>query len=481
MDSKLILLLLCFTQLVWAQEHAPQVQKHEEQGVHATADSSKTKSKEVKSLKDFFLKGKVHGHLRNYFMATINEGGGNLNDYWTNATGGAIKYQTACFKGFQFGVKGIFTFKTFSDDLNRVDSISGKTAKWEKELYDVTRPSEGIDLDRLEELYIRYNHKSSFLTYGRIDINEGPLLLRRDGRMKPFVFMGFWGEIKELKNHDFYIGWLHGVSPRGVAEWYSLSEVMGLFNNGYLPNGNHAHYHEHIKTKGMGVLGYKNRSVKGLELQFWNYYFNKINNTIWTQVDYESKRWFVGGQYVTQFTMPYQQQLAYENRYCHNGISHTMSYQAGFKIGDFGRIGLAYLHGFGTGKFLFPRELGRENFYVSHPRSWVDGFGAVDMFVFKTSFRFFEKKYWEHLSLDLLLARVQVPDQHDYSQNKYGIASYYQGTLNLKYNLPKVLRGTEIMLLYIARFTEDNQGLDLNEKFYRTNFHHFNFIINFDF
>ena len=32
--------------------------------------------------------------------------------------------------------------KTFSSDLNEIDTLVGKGAKWEKELYDITRPDE---------------------------------------------------------------------------------------------------------------------------------------------------------------------------------------------------------------------------------------------------------------------------------------------------------------------------------------------------
>ncbi|WP_224484383.1 hypothetical protein [Robertkochia aurantiaca] len=107
---------------------------------------------EDKKLSDIFGKAHFHGHIRNYFMSTLNEG--ELTDYYTNATGGAIAIRTSNWKGFEAGVKGIFTYRTFSSDLNRADPTVGEMARWEFELYDITDPHNFNDLDRLEELYI---------------------------------------------------------------------------------------------------------------------------------------------------------------------------------------------------------------------------------------------------------------------------------------------------------------------------------------
>jgi hypothetical protein len=71
-------------------------------------------------------------------MATLNRE--DLTSYYTNATGGAIGFTTKNFKGFEAGVKGIFTFKTFGSDLGLEDPITGANAKWEYELYDVLKP-----------------------------------------------------------------------------------------------------------------------------------------------------------------------------------------------------------------------------------------------------------------------------------------------------------------------------------------------------
>ena len=69
----------------------------------------------VNSITDYFLHGHINGHIRNYFMTTINNG--YLSDHYANATGGSIAYSTASWKGIHFGVKGIFTYNLLSSDL----------------------------------------------------------------------------------------------------------------------------------------------------------------------------------------------------------------------------------------------------------------------------------------------------------------------------------------------------------------------------
>ena len=63
-------------------------------GKHQVADDST-------SLLSAFKRGQVHGHFRNFTTATINAG--TLTDYFANATGGGIKFETAPFQKIPVG------------------------------------------------------------------------------------------------------------------------------------------------------------------------------------------------------------------------------------------------------------------------------------------------------------------------------------------------------------------------------------------
>lgn len=66
---------------------------------------------QVNSVQEVFKKGSMHGHVRNYFMATWNHR--ELSDNYANAIGAEIAYKTAFFHGFRVGFAGLFTYNLF--------------------------------------------------------------------------------------------------------------------------------------------------------------------------------------------------------------------------------------------------------------------------------------------------------------------------------------------------------------------------------
>ena len=94
-----------------------------------------------------------------------------LTDYYANAAGGGIRYETAKFHGFQMAVSGFYIFNIGSSDFTKPDSATGQYNRYETALFDVTDPANKKDLDRLEEFYIKYNLKNSNIVFGRQLIN----------------------------------------------------------------------------------------------------------------------------------------------------------------------------------------------------------------------------------------------------------------------------------------------------------------------
>lgn len=432
---------------------------------------------DIQSFKDVFLKGEHHGHLRSSSMTTINNG--VLEDYFTSAIGGALAYQTAVFYGFQFGVKGIYSYRLFGSDLLKTDSVSGKQAKWESELYDINRPGEYLDLDRLEELYIAYHFGTSLIRYGKIDINTSPLLLRRDGRMKPFVYRGLWAEIQEFQNQEITIAWINGVSPRGMTDWFSINEAVGLLNNGFQYNGEKAQYHKAVQSNGI-VIGQYAIQTGAIKTQLWNYYFHEMMNITWFQSDIKKENWFAGLQYAHQFSDATQNQLNYAERiYQPDETANVFAAQFGIIRATNPHtehlISIAALRALNTGRFIFPRELGRENFYVSQPRSWLDGFGNTNMIQIRHTVQ------KNQLKIDSRIVYVDNPGLLDSEFNKYKREDYIQFTFLTNYEFDEFLEGLDLTLLYVGRNSKGIADVPLKSQFYQTNFHHLNLILNIHF
>ncbi|MFA0960505.1 OprD family outer membrane porin [Roseivirga sp. BDSF3-8] len=434
-------------------------------------DSEQGSTDSTLSIRTFFTKGHFEGHIRNYTMATTNKGA--LSDYWSNATGGAVHYTTATYHGLQLGVAWIFTFHTLGPDLTTPDSISGKLPKWELELYDVSRPGVGKDLDRLEELWLYYERPRWNIRIGKQNINKGPLLLARDGRMKPFVYRGVWMQGTPAKGHRLTLGGIDKVSPRGFTEWYSLTEAIGLAGMGVTPEGEPSAYHEQVETKGLLVAGYENTVLPGIRLSYWSYYLHNLFTMQWAQVDYHHEGLILGAQLACQQPQKAQRNQEQTTRYMQpNERGVVASVQAGWQ-GDHIHLTAAALRSFSEGRFLWPKELGREDFYVSQPRAWIDGLGDAKVYSLKGVYKGLPHGGW---NMKLQLSRYDLPAADEL--NKYRRPSFYQVLAEAGYTFGGRLKGLELTFLYIGRYSPAEETPALAQNFYRTNFHHLNLVTN---
>ena len=155
---------------------------------HVTADTT--------SLLHAFKTGSFRGHFRYFFMSTQNSNG--LTDYYANAAGGGIRFETAKFHHFQFAVSGFYIFNIGSSDFTKPDTLTGQNNRYEIGLFDITDPSNKKDLDRLEEFYLKYNYKNSTVILGRQLINT-PFINLQDGRMRATGVEGLWLELNPNK------------------------------------------------------------------------------------------------------------------------------------------------------------------------------------------------------------------------------------------------------------------------------------------
>jgi len=423
-------------------------------------------------LKDIFQEAHFHGHIRNFYMNTINRG--ELKDYYTNATGGAVGFTTGNFRGFEVGVKGIFTYKTFGSDLGVEDAVTGRNAKWEYELYDVLNRGNFRDLDRLEELFIRYRFGNSYISYGKLETEFTPLLNHSDGRMKPFAHRGAWAHLNFSSKHRVNLGWLDGVSPRSTTEWYAMDEAFGLFYNGFQPNGEMADYHEFYSTSGIGILNY-NFNRDNFQFNLYDFYQDKVMNTIWTEIGYDLADFNLGIQYVYQIPFSYTEDLDYVNRYVQpneNGqvLSSQLSWQkAGFNLA------FAYTPAFDSGRFLFPKELGRDRFFTSIPRSRLEGLGNADVFTLKAEYHLPKPNF--HIGVEM--QQLQGPETGKFSFNKYNVDESFQVNSHLSYYANGFLEGLSFDILWIYRKNQNHT--DAQSIFNKSNFNQLNFVTNFNF
>lgn len=389
----------------------------------------------------------------------------------------SLHYQSLPYKGFKFEVKGIFTFQTFSSDLNEPDPNTNKASKWEIELYDVLDRDNKTDLDRLEELFLNYEWKNSFVRYGRIPIDETPLLNQRDGRMKPYAFEGFYGDIQLFKKWRAKPIIIHGASPRSTVEWFQMNEAIGLNNNGFTSTGEKTNYHHQLNTHFLAAqeISYTSKTIN---INLWEWYLDKVFNLNWAQFEWKQSNYKLGLIAVNQTANPYQNKLTATNQFITPGTStQILSYMAKLQKEQFSfEIAQSIL--IGNGRFVFPRELGRERLYTSITRSWADGLGKANIYKIEGTYT---PKQKEELAINLITQFIKTAGQNNWEFNKYGVRDYIQSVFEVDYNFKGKFKGLELDLLYIYRKDVAKKSISTMEAFNKTNFHQFNFILNINF
>lgn len=431
------------------------------------------------SLLSAFKKGHFNGHFRYYFMSTQNQKG--LTDYYANAAGGGLRYETAKFHGFQFAVSGFYTFNIGSSDLGKADSTTGQYSRYEIALFDVEDPYNKKDNDRLEELFIKYNYKKSFIVFGKQLINT-PFINLQDGRMRPTGVDGFWFELNEIKKTKIEGGWLYAISPRGTTRWFDVGESIGVYPVGVNSAGVKSKYANNLESKGVFLIGTHIDVSKNLKLQGWNVFTENIFNTAMLQADFlmplkKNNKVFASAQVIRQDAVNNGGNEDADKSYFEKGgKAITFGAKAGWQNKQW-EASINYNRITADGRYLVPREWGREPFFTFMPRERNEGFGDVHAMMAKVNYNIPEIR----VKTSLAAGYYKLPDVKDYRLNKYGVPSYTQVNADVRYAFNKVLKGLEAQLLVVGKVrngeTYNNKKYEIN----KVNMVLYNFVLNYHF
>lgn len=439
----------------------------------------KTAAADTSSLLSAFKRGQVNGHFRYFFMGTQNEKG--LTDYYANAVGGGLRYETAKFYGFQFALSGFYIFNIGSSDFTKTDTTTGQYNRYEIGLFDVQDVANKTDIDRVEELNLTYHFKNSHIVFGRQIINT-PFINLQDGRMRPTGVEGVWFELNELKKTKIEGGWLYAISPRSTTRWYDIDESMGVYPAGLNIDGTKAGYAGNMKSKGVFVAGIHHQLNKKIKIQGWNVLTENIFNTAMLQADIliqvKNKANLSGAvQAIRQDAVNNGGNTDAAKTYFEKG-NHAFSFgaKAGWKNKKW-EISLNYNRITKTGRYLMPREWGRDPFFTFLPRERNEGFGDVHAMAIKLQYDLTKAG----LKTSLAAGYYQLPNVKNYRLNKYGLPSYYQINADVRYSFAGFLKGMEAQLLIAGKISDGDLYNNKRYSFNKVNMIQYNFVINYHF
>lgn len=413
---------------------------------HASASRADSVFPAAQRLRDAFKQGHLYGNFRSFFMATDNAA--SLSDPYALAAGGSLSFQTAVWRGFSFGLGGVFNFNLASSDLSRRDSLTQAANRYEIGLFDVENPKNRNDLDRMEAFWLRYAHRKTSLTLGQ-QLLQTPFVNHQDGRMRPTAESGIW--LKDSTLHRTHIegGWLWRISPRSTVRWYSVSTSIGLYPQGLNPDGSRGNYSENLSSKGIGLLGITRRWGQHLKVQVWDQWVENIFNTAFVQADYthplrNGADLLMGLQLTRQDALRDGGNADVTKTYFQRGgRSNIVGMQSGWQNRHW-RALLAYTRVTADGRFLAPREWGREPFYTFMSRERVEGSGD--------SHSLTARLRWQKtpaLRLEVAYGHFYLPDVRHIALNKYAFPAFRQINLEARYAFHGLLEGLQAQLLYV--------------------------------
>lgn len=415
---------------------------------NSTAGASQPVVKnEASNLAEAFGQGHFNGSFRTFFMATDNAR--QLSDYYAWAAGGSLRFNTLPWHGFSFGLGGMYNYNLASSDLSAKDSLTGASNRYEIGLFDVENPANRKNLDRTEELWLRYQHQHFQITLGQ-QPRQTPFVNYQDGRMRPTAVSGTWMEWAPSKNAKLEGGWLWKIAPRSTVQWYEIGPSIGLYPKGLNPDGTGSGYPEHLKSHGIGIAGFTRQWGQHTKLQVWDQYVENIFNTAFAQADHRLQlpnghQWHFGLQMTHQDALAYGgNQEASKTYFQKGGQSNTFSAQTGWERGPW-KVLAAYSRVTADGRFLSPREWGREPFYTFMSRERIEGSGDVHAATGRVAWAGSGKK----LRLEAAYGRFYLPDIKNVALNKYAFPAYQQLNLDARYAFGGRLKGLSAQLLYV--------------------------------
>lgn len=434
-----------------------------------------TSSDSTQSLTRFLKKGELSFHSKTSLMSTLNEERGN--DFFTAGTTAGVSYTTPSIHGFQIKAGGYLSFRLA--EYNLVDSETGKWTKnrYEKALYDINNPNNKYNLGVLDEVYLSYSHKKLSFKLGR-QTYETPLLNKNYNRLRPNIFQGLSAKYQG-ESLTFSGAWFISEAIRGTMNTYTVANSYGVYGQGINPNGLRNNYYGNISSLGTGVFGVQ-YTTKNWKTQVWNYLGENVFNTTFVQSDYTLKSnkteylFGVQGFYQTALNQGGNADPALSYM-----VKGEQTYAIGGKFGvkfiqqhelSFNYLGIA-----DKGRFLFPKEWGREQFYASQTTELFEGYGGVNAYVLRYNFTSLNKRHSSIVSAGI----IDQPSIDNFRLNKYALDNYYHFLVEHKYHFGNYLKG--LSLRFIATYKKEmfEGTMTPTQKINKADMFSFNLLIDY--
>ncbi|MBU7570994.1 MAG: hypothetical protein KAF41_10150, partial [Flavobacterium sp.] len=247
-------------------------------------------------------------------------------------------------------------------------------------------------------------------------------------------------------------------------------------------DGSISQYNTNLESKGVFLLGTHFELSKNLKLHAWDVFTENIFNTAMLQADFSfpvnrDENIFASAQIIRQDALNNGgNEDADKTDFEKGGKTITFGAKAGWKNKQW-ETSINYNRITADGRYLMPREWGRDPFFTFMPRERNEGFGDVHAIMAKVNYNIPKIR----IKTSLSGGYYKLPDVKNYRLNKYGVPSYTQVNADVRYAFNKVLKGLEAQVLVVGKLKNGETYNNKKFEFNKVDMMLYNFVLNFHF
>ncbi|MGZ8548587.1 MAG: OprD family outer membrane porin [Sulfuricurvum sp.] len=264
-----------------------------------------------------FKEGKLDGRLRMQYFDTMWDDNSVTGKKAANGTGmaigGSLIYKTAPLYGFSVGA-GLYTTQNPGGITGANDGAGATTSAdlFSRDSHDVNATATAKDpygkgYAVLAQSYLEYDIAKSKAKAGRF-LMSNPWITPNDTKMIPIAIEGVDMVSNDIANTTIQADYANKIKERGMSYFGNMADGLDVPNAIRLNYD--THYNAQNKEKndnapGVVVVGVKNKSIDGLELQAWGMHWNDLVDQALFEANYTLKAGDIklgfGGRYIQQF------------------------------------------------------------------------------------------------------------------------------------------------------------------------------------
>lgn len=364
----------------------------------------------------------------------------------------------------------------WSSDIYDPDPLTGLGNRYEVGLFDLLNPGKKY-FGKLETFSLAYEKSNWGVKAGRMGI-ETDWINGQDGRLAPSAVEGIHAWFSPNSKWDIGFWAIDRFGVRGTSKWLGIGESIGVFPVGRGVTGESSQYAGNTSSEWIGILELSHQTKNFGKISFSETIVQNISNTLWGKVEKNwaktnNRKWFSGIQVGYQHGIGDGGNSESIFRYKDpNDQNWVVSLKAGYAVKNW-NTSLSFSHLDGNGRWLSPREWGKDAWYTFIPRERNEGFESMEALVSYVEYKIGETgiKPYLHFGLHWL------PEISDPQANKYAFPSYRQINLGLKYQ-PKSYKALDFHLIVMNKEAIGNQDLSPKQRYNKVEMIHVNGMVN---